>query len=82
MHIKAICTVHPDSPVYLLTGTISFFKREVPVVVDDHTSFGSEDSERCVGVRLDEANLYCTHGGTEHEVGFKVINDGWEHYIA
>ena len=65
MIIKAICKVHPGSPVYLLEGTIKLWDEE------GHPAI--EANERAVSIDLDEANLYCTEEWSDHDLVFEVL---------
>lgn len=70
MKLKTSCKMHPQSEVYILEATVSFWRNGKAV---------PESSERATEVVLDEYNLYCTgeHGmqamkDGEHDMHFEV----------
>lgn len=70
MRIKAVCLEHKNAVVVLLEATTSYQTFDKIAV--------REDSENATYVELDEANLYCTHDGGEHRVGFVVETQSFD----
>lgn len=63
MKIRPVCRVHPEAEVLMLEGTVTCLHRDPP------------NEDNCIGVRIDEANLYCTGDGGTHDLRFEVEDE-------